>query len=235
MAEGVGAARRSAARAGLALALVAATALGCGRGGAAAIDENPPSKHGSDTSPAPVGVPVGAAEVPVPAGASPTQGMGDPRERRVRPPAVIGGCGLGCSTPEAAVSLLLAQLQSQDRVAALRPLFEWSLLQVDGEALGAGWAALWADPNQHGLRQQQIDQWLGRWSGWVERQSDPQGWATMRKRGIRLRTIDAATAEVWLRHPPLRQDETAPLWRLELRLRGAEWLVAAIDHRPAQP
>jgi hypothetical protein len=57
----------------------------------------------------------------------------------------------------------------------------------------------------------------------------------MRKSGIRLRQIDEGTAEVWLRHPPLRQDETAPLWRLELKLRGGEWLVAAIDHRPVQP
>ena len=181
---------------------------------------------------APVGAPVAA---PAAAAATPSDGLGDPRERRVRPKAVIGGCGLGCSTPEAALSLLLAQLQSQDRQTGLQPLFEWSLLRVDGEELGARWASLWGDPGQHAARQQQIDQWLGRWSSWVERQSDPQGWAAMRKSGIRLRQIDEGTAEVWLRHPPLRQDETAPLWRLELKLRGGERLVAAIDHRPVQP
>lgn len=207
---------------------------GCGRD--AAKSENPQQSHGSDTRLTPVRTPAEPrAALPAAAAATPSDGLGDPRERRVRPKAVIGGCGLGCSTPEAAVSLLLAQLQSQDRVGALQPLFEWSLLRVDGEELGARWASQWADPGQHPARQQEIDQWLGRWSGWVERQTDPQGWALMRKRGIRLQQLDESRAEVWLRHPPLRQDETAPVWRLELRLRGGEWLVAAIDHRPAQP
>lgn len=221
-----------------------ALAGGCGRGGSAAGESGKPEQiHGSDNRhvPARAPAPAGRAgaetglEAPPAAAATPSDGLGDPRERRVRPKAVIGGCGLGCSTPEAALSLLLAQLQSQDRQTALQPLFEWSLLRVDGEELGARWASLWGDPGQHAARQQQIDQWLGRWSSWVERQSDPQGWAAMRKSGIRLRQIDEATAEVWLRHPPLRQDETAPLWRLELKLRGGEWLVAAIDHRPVQP
>lgn len=207
----------------------------CGRGeqGAEKSDK-PQQNHGSDTRLAPVRAPT-EPQAALPAAATPSDGLGDPRERRVRPKAVIGGCGLGCSTPEAALSLLLAQLQSQDRVGALQPLFEWSLLRVDGEELGARWASQWADPGQHPARQQEIDQWLGRWSSWVERQSDPQGWAQMRKRGIRLQPLDEARAEVWLRHPPLRQDETAPVWRLELRLRGGEWLVAAIDHRPPQP
>lgn len=221
-----------------------ALAGGCGRGGSAAGESGKPEQiHRSDNRhvPVPVPAPAGRAasetggEALPAAAATPSDGLGDPRERRVRPKAVIGGCGVGCSTPEAALSLLLAQLQSQDRQTALQPLFEWSLLRVDGEELGARWASLWGDPGQHAARQQQIDEWLGRWSSWVERLSDPQGWAAMRKNGIRLRQIDAGTAEVWLRHPPLRQDETAPLWRLELKLRGEEWLVAAIDHRPVQP
>ncbi len=234
------AAGRSAAGNLVLWAALLALASGCGRGGSALGDSGKPEqKHESDNRHVPV--PAGRAAAvtglaaPPAAAATPSDGLGDPRERRVRPKAVIGGCGVGCSTPEAALSLLLAQLQSQDRQTALQPLFEWSLLRVDGEELGARWASLWGDPGQHAARQQQIDEWLGRWSSWVERLSDPQGWAAMRKNGIRLRQIDEGTAEVWLRHPPLRQDETAPLWRLELKRRGEEWLVAAIDHRPVQP
>lgn len=211
---------------GAAVVLTMAWMVGCGKpaepaaGPAATNSAKPQAASAPDTRTPSVG-------------SEPNQGLGDPLARRKRPPAVIGGCGLGCSTPEAAVSLWLTQLQSQDRVAGLRPLVDWSVLTVDGEELGARWATLWADPGQHIERARQIDEWLARWSGWVERQTDPQGWAAMRKSGVRLTQLDARTAQVMLRHPPLQADETAAQWRLVWQLRGEEWLLASIDHRPA--
>ncbi len=208
----------------LATVLAAAAMVGCAKpaepaGGqtvATSAKVQPPSAHN-------IGSP--------PAGAN--QGLGDPLDRRKRPAPIIGGCGLGCSTPEAAVSLWLAQLQSQDRVTGLRSLVDWSVLTVDGEELGARWATLWADPSQHPERARQIDEWLARWSRWVERLADPQGWAAMRKNGVRLTQVDERTAQVMLRHPPLQADETAAQWRLVWHLRGEEWLLASIEHRPA--
>jgi hypothetical protein len=211
---------------GATVVLAMAWMVGCGKpvepsaGPAVTISAKPQAASADDTRAPSVG-------------SEPNQGLGDPLARRKRPQAIIGGCGLGCSTPEAAVSLWLTQLQSQDRVAGLRPLVDWSVLVVDGDELGARWATMWADPGQHLERARQIDEWLARWSGWVERLADPQGWAAMRKNGVRLTQVDERTAQVILRHPPLQADETAAQWRLVWRLRGEEWLLASIEHRPA--
>ena len=199
-------------------------------------DKPEPSNSLDTASPPSASLSTGAASAGTGSGesakADPNQGLGDPLERRKRPPAVIGGCGLGCSTPEAAVSLWLAQLQSQNRVDGLRPLFDWSVLRVDGEELGARWAGMWADSSQQPERKREIDAWLARWSAWVERLANPQGWPAMRKNGVCLTLLDARTAQVLLRHPPLQADETGPQWRLVWQLRGEEWLLATIEHRP---
>lgn len=122
-------------------------------------------------------------------------------------------------------------------MTALRPLFEWSLLEVDGEPLGPRWADLWTDPGQHAARSGQIDAWLARWSSWVDRIADPQGWAQLRGRGIRVQRLEGVPDRVvvTLRRPQLRDDTTGTEWRLDLTLRGDEWLISRIDHRPASP
>jgi hypothetical protein len=144
--------------------------------------------------------------------------------------AATGGCGLACSTAEAAVSYFLTQLRHQDRVTALRPLFDWPHLQVDGEQLGARWTA-----DGGAAQQRSIDAWLGDWSAWVDRIVDPQGgWATLRSSGIRLRPDGEDRAVVQLQLPALRPAGggtiVAPRWTLVWQRRGDEWLVQAIDH-----
>lgn len=189
----------------------------------------------ADPAVAPVAAPV--VQAPAPAAKTaidPTLGLGDKAERRRRPPAVIGGCGKACSTPEGAVSFLLVQLQSQRRTENLRPLFDWSVLTVDGKDLGNGWSELWAEPNRHADRAAQIDAWIAGWSGWVDRATAPHAWAQMTSTGIRLR-MDPANpqrAVVQVRHPPLGPEAGEPVWRWVFGLRGDEWLVVAIDHRP---
>ena len=121
-------------------------------------------------------------------------------------------------------------------MAALRPLFEWSLLVVDGEPLGPRWADLWADPQQHAARDQQIDQWLLDWTSWLDRIDDPLGLGHARSSGIHLEHPEGVTDRVvvTLRHPHLHNDRTEPVWRLEWTLRGDEWLLSRIEHRPPQ-
>ncbi len=212
----------------LALACLAAAAS-CGRSEPPAPSATPPAV----AFPAP-----NSASLPA-AATDPTLGLGPKADRRRRPPAVIGGCGKACSTPEAAVSFLLVQLQSQRRVESLRPLFDWSLLAVDGADLGNGWAELWADPNRHGERAAQIDAWIAGWSTWVDKVTDPHALARVTSTGIRLR-MDPANSQravVHVRHPLSDPAAGEPVWRWVFGQRGDEWLVVAIDHKPgpAQP
>jgi len=175
------------------------------------------------------------APAPVPPADAVAPGPGSPPERRAPRPAVIGGCALACSTPEAAVSYFFTQLQHQDPVTALRPSFEWSLLVVDGDALGSRWADLWADPHQHAARDQQIDQWLLDWTAWLQRIDDPAGLGHARSTGIRLQHPNGVKDRVLVsfRHPHLHNDRTDPIWQMEWTLRGDEWLVSRIEHRPS--
>ena len=161
--------------------------------------------------------------------------MGPIGDRRHRPRAIIGGCKERCADPEQTAALLFERLGKGDPAKLLHPLFEWSLLVVDGERLGEGWANLWADPSRHGERQQQIDAWLRSWAAWTERVVEKDGLARLRAGGVEIVTVTAGeepTARFGLRHPRLRDDTTAPVWRIELSLRGYEWLVSRIEHRP---
>ncbi|MSQ83794.1 MAG: hypothetical protein EXR77_13060 [Myxococcales bacterium] len=114
-------------------------------------------------------------------------------------------------------------------------MFDWSVLNVDGHDLGSKWSALWAEPHRHQERQLEIDAWISQWSTWVDRVSDPTGYAAMRSRGIQLRlsATDPHQALVSVRRPPLTTDPKEALWRLTWGLRGDEWLVTAIDHGSA--
>ena len=178
-------------------------------------------------------LPVAAA--PSPTSAEVESGLGSQGERRKPRPAIIGGCAESCASPELAVSFFMTQLQHQERLSALRPLFEWSLLEVDGEALGPRWANLWSDPLQHAERDHQIDQWLLTWSAWIDRVDDPTGFGRARATGIRLQRPQGVSDRVVVtfRHPHMRNDTSDPSWRIEWTLRGYEWLVSRIDHRPA--
>ncbi|MBM4345072.1 MAG: hypothetical protein FJ100_17010 [Deltaproteobacteria bacterium] len=164
----------------------------------------------------------------------PTLGLGSKAERRKRPPAIIGGCGAACATPEAAVRFLVDQMQTTHRMEALRSVFDWSLLTVDGKDLGNGWADLWAEPSRHRERAAQIDAWIANWSRWADRVTEPQDWARMASTGIRVRLDphNPQRAVVQVQHPPLGPAGGAAVWRWVFGLRGDEWLVVAIDHAP---
>ncbi|MBI5610740.1 MAG: hypothetical protein HY902_17820 [Deltaproteobacteria bacterium] len=158
-----------------------------------------------------------------------------PRPEVVRPPEPLqlGGCGRACESPESAVSFLLTQLTSPDAATLLRPLIDWSLLVVDDRDLGTHWAMQWADPAQRAAREAEITAFLAEWTRWPGRSLQADGWGRMRGSGIQLRLQDEQTAVVRLRHPPLRDDATEPVWQLQWHKRGAEWLLSGIDHQPS--
>jgi hypothetical protein len=191
-------------------------------------------------APVPTALPAVAPIAAVEAAQAPTatepvaNPLGDKAARRARPAAIIGGCAEACETPEAAVVYFLSQLQHQDRVTALHGLFEWSLLEVDGKKLGEHWADQWAYPAQHEVRRAEIDLWLKEWSAWFDRIEEPDGLAHTRASGIRLERPagDTERVIVHFRHPGLKDDTTEATWRIDWCLRGYEWLVCRVDHKP---
>ena len=157
-------------------------------------------------------------------------------ERRKPRPAVIGGCEERCEQPQAAVELLFEKLLEEHRVAGLYASFDWSLLEVDGEELGARWSAMWGRLAQREVRQQQIDQWLQQWSAWVDAIGDRDEIVRSRMTGIEFRALPGRSdvVEVSYRHPKLAKPRGEAIWRLYLTRRGYEWLVSRIDHSPGK-
>ena len=160
-------------------------------------------------------------------------------ERRKPKRPVIGGCVEACETPDKAVGLLFDALGQKDakvRVEALQPLFDWSILQVDGTDKGSRWAEMWGDHKQRGARLQEIDLWLQQWSSWVGRIDETDGLVKARMGGVKIKPLPGRTdvVEVAIRHPRLRDDKTESTWRLEWTRRGYEWLVSRIDHVPSK-
>ncbi len=155
-------------------------------------------------------------------------------ERRKPRPAVIGGCEERCERPEGAVELLFEKLLDERRVQGLYASFDWSLLEVDGEDLGARWSGMWGRLDRREVRRKQIDQWLRNWSAWVGEVDDRDEIVRSRITGIELRALPdrSDVVEVSYRHPKLAKPRGEAIWRLHLTRRGYEWLVSRIDHSP---
>jgi len=189
----------------------------------------------ADNARSPTSKPAATPAPAAPAPATPT--AVDHSDRRRIKPAVIGGCRQACDTPAETVGLLADGLANKDikgRVGAIRALFDWSLLFVDGVDLGARWAEMWGDYRRRGARDAAIDAWLTGWAAWADRVDEPDGLVRMKMGGIALKKVPGRsdTVVVRLRHPKMKGDAGEPVWRLELTLRGYEWLISRIEHRP---
>lgn len=156
--------------------------------------------------------------------------------RRHRDPPVIGGCEEACETPQRAVSHLLDALVGPDR-EALRRSFDWSILVVDGEALGQRWGEMWGHMDQQAARKADIARWLQEWTAWLAQIEQPDGLARARVGGALIKPIAGRTdvVEMTFRHPKLKVARGEAIWRFEFTRRGWEWLISRIDHSPSRP
>lgn len=231
------------------IAVVAVACLGCGRAGkstSAAL-----AKPAVKVAPGPeaASLPESASLPEAVTSLTIAQELAANADRRRVKPAIIGGCDEACRTPAKAVGVLidaLSQAAPDARNAALRMLFDWSVLAVDGVEHGEHWATMWGDPKQHPARDAEIDAWLAGWSRWVQRVQTPDALVQMRMTGVTIKPIGGRddVVAVRLRHPPLRPptardasaavDDGEPIWRLEYTQRGYEWLIARIEHRPGK-
>lgn len=157
-------------------------------------------------------------------------------QRRRPKPAVIGGCAEACDSPSKAIELFFDALQAADRDVRLRPLFDWSILRVDDEEKGNRWADMWGQPRKRAQRDKEIDAWLHHWSKWVDRIAESDSLVRAKMSGVELRPLPGRqdVIEVAFRHPKLKDDTTERQWRLYMTLRGYEWLISRIDHRPSE-
>ena len=205
---------------------------GCGKSKQA--PQKPEKPGSSQLSPA-KGTAAASAAPPSAASTEVQQELAAYERRRQPKKAVIGGCAEACESPAKLVGLLFDALAATDRVAALSPLFDWSLLRVDGVDKGSRWAEMWGDYRQREARLDEIDAWLKQWSGWVDRVEAGESLVKARMSGVTIKPIAGRTdvVEVAIRHPRLRDDKSEATWRLECTRRGYEWLVSRIDHRPS--
>jgi len=155
-------------------------------------------------------------------------------QRRKRKPTVIGGCDERCGTPQKAASALFDGLQSKTPGETLRHLFDWSLLDLDGDKRGDRWSDMWGDRRKHGERNEEIQTWL---DGWIAtlRQAKPEALLRSRASGVQIKSIPKRTdvVEMRWRHPTI-PDGGEREWRILWTLRGYEWLISRIDRQPSK-
>ncbi len=155
------------------------------------------------------------------------------RQRRKPLPAVIGGCAEACATPEAAAGALLTALGSPEPAQAARQLFDWSLLEVDGDAHGERWAELWGDVRKHDERNRAIATWLSGWLAQFKGASQAQ-LAASRARGVSFRKLPGRSDVMEMRWRPPVTKRGEREWRVLWTLRGYEWLISRVDHEPGK-
>jgi hypothetical protein len=154
-----------------------------------------------------------------------------PRPKRE---VLVGGCMDRCATPKLALENFLTASLSGD-VDAVRPFVNTAILTHGGVRHGDRWAQLFME-RQPAERRTDIDKWLKNWVAWTDRISDPadrQASSLARLSAVesnqRRHVVDYARPSL---EPDFGARELAPTWRLTLKPRGLEWLVAEIDDRP---
>jgi hypothetical protein len=157
------------------------------------------------------------------------------RAARPRRPILVGGCLEVCESPEEALfQFLSSALQGKGKKAVAR-FVDTSLLVYNGRQLGRGWATLWGQ-RKLAERQESIDKWLIKWLAWTHRIVDPQDRSERAiQEAVRVIEQDQSHYVVAFHRPELRESpgggSTAMRWRIVLKPRGLEWLIANIDDR----
>lgn len=146
---------------------------------------------------------------------------------RIRPmkkvPILVGGCGGECSEPAMAVAAFLqatADPEDPDRIARF---VDATTLVVDGRPLGEEWARMWREMRA-ATRKDSIREAARDLAAWADGLT-----------GDQVRAVLAAGARpvrVWTTEAVYDLAIPGGSWRLTLRPRGIEWLVARVERRP---
>ncbi len=154
-------------------------------------------------------------------------------EKRRKREILVGGCNDACEAPRAALDGFLTACATADP-EQVRPYLNTAVLVHDGTRHGAAWAALFME-RKLGERKESIDNWLNGWLGWVDRLTDPEDRRRVTE-GVEVLEENQSRFVVRWTHPDIatapNSEPTGPIWRIALRKRGLEWLVAEISERP---
>ena len=152
--------------------------------------------------------------------------------KRVPRPILVGGCLESCERPGDAVHHFIAHVLRLERDEKLiRSFIDTSLLVHNDTRHGDGWAELFL---AHRLvdRSDSIERWLKEWLKWADLVVDP-----LDRRyddvAVHVRFQDQSQYIIDYHRPDLRDDPTmrplARVWRITMKKRGLEWLVASIN------
>jgi hypothetical protein len=186
----------------------------------------PADKEKSGAPPAPVIQPSPAAK---PGAAAPPV-----MEQRPRRDILVGGCNDACDEPNEAIAGFLRACAGPDNVNNVRQYVNTAALIHNTVKHGDTWAALFME-RRLGKRRKEIDNWLNEWLGWVDRITDPADRQKVSE-GVEVVEENQQRFVANWRHPDLEPSpngvSAGPVWRIVLRKRGLEWLVAEILERP---
>lgn|GEM_PF-3846660 len=152
--------------------------------------------------------------------------------KRVPRPILVGGCLESCERPEDAVHHFIGHVLRLERdEEVVRSFIDTSLLVHNETRHGDGWAELFL---AHRLadRSDSIERWLKEWLKWADLVVDPLD-RRYDDAAVKVRFKDQSQYVVDYQRPDLRDDSTmrplARVWRITMKKRGLEWLVASID------
>ena len=142
---------------------------------------------------------------------------------------LVGGCMDDCDRPAKALTHVIEAALSRDP-SAVKRYVDTSLLVHDGRDHGKEWGELYL-AGKLDERRESIEKWLKDWLTWVDRVLDP---ADLGKApAVTVIEENQHRYVVDYRHPDLSSAgrATGGVWRIVLKTRGLEWLVAEIQER----
>ena len=154
-----------------------------------------------------------------------------PVPKNIKRDKLVGGCMESCERPENAIRTVIRLLLQEKGLAAVKPYFETSVLVHNGKRLGSRWAQLFTE-QKLAERNTEIDEWLTGWISWVGDIVDPADKQKF-EIGIKVAESNQKRYVILYEHPQLKSSSSVlargPVWRIVLKPRGLEWLIAEID------
>lgn len=143
--------------------------------------------------------------------------------------AMVGGCGDYCEDPKNAFRNFVRTLlrQADEGSPEFARFIDTTTLVDNGEEHGKQWAAFWMDA-KHDERNREIARWMkayGERVGSAASRAELEGSLAS---GMEFRRISSTLVEITFVPPDRTGSSNSEHWRVQLGLRGLEWLVCRI-------